>query len=87
MRRRFAWENKGGLVGANGEEDIGDGEELVGAGEERVCLHRPLCEALVADEVARREELLSDLQPASPRRPWTRLTEPVRLAPLAAPRA
>jgi len=42
MRRRFAWENKGGLVGANGEEDIGDGEELVGAGEERVCLHRPL---------------------------------------------
>jgi len=40
------------------------GEELVGAGEERVRLHRPLCEALAADEVARREELLGDLQPA-----------------------
>ena len=62
-----------GAHGLGGEEDVEDGEELVGAGEERVRLHRPLCEALVADEVARREELLGDLQPAPGRRRGLRL--------------
>ena len=44
-------------------------ERNLGAREERVRLQRPLREALAADEVARREELLGDLQPALRLRP------------------
>jgi hypothetical protein len=59
-RVRFA----GDEHGLRGEEDVSDGEELVDAGEERICLHRAVGEALAADEVARVEELLRNLQPS-----------------------
>jgi hypothetical protein len=53
----------GGESRLGGEEDVGDGEELVGPREERLGLQGALREPLAADEIARGEELLRDLQP------------------------